>query len=222
MPALHLILLIIAGIFALLLILLLIPVVVAARYSDEFSLRVTYLFIPFFILSGKKKKRKKSKKTARKKTIKKKAKKAAVSNKKGSKKAKKESPVKRILKDRGLGGALKLLGRVAKLAGGAFSKILMGVRVTRFDLEILVGGEDAAAAAINYGKICAAVYPAVSLISQRTRSFRKNVSIQADFLSGKTVVYHKSRWVITPLLVLIHALGALIKFSMMEAKSNNK
>ncbi|MCL2486740.1 MAG: hypothetical protein FWE86_03985, partial [Oscillospiraceae bacterium] len=194
--------------------LLLVPAAVTAKYSDDFALTVHYLFIPLRILPRKKKEKPEPEPPAKKKKPAKKPKKKAAKEPAAKKKKKKPG----LFDERGLGGALSLLGRIAKLAGGAFAKVLRGVRVTRFDLYISVGGEDAAETAINYGRICAAVYPAAGLIASQTGKFRRDIIIRADFLSEKTAVYHQSRWVIIPLSVLVHAAAALIKFAILEAK----
>ncbi len=87
------------------------------------------------------------------------------------------------------GDVLGIISAVARTASEVLPK---GIRIRLKYLNITAGGEDAAATAVNYGKIHA-VLSGVLALFDGYRGFlygfryrRKNVVINADFLSGKT------------------------------------
>ena len=58
------------------------------------------------------------------------------------------------------------------------------IAVRRLCLDIKVSSGDAAATAIEYGAVCAAVYPVLSFIDSTANVKMKNINISADFNSG--------------------------------------
>ena len=63
-------------------------------------------------------------------------------------------------------------------------------RVTRFHLDIVCADEDAADAALNYGRTCAVVYPAYEYIKSiiHINESGEKISIRCDFTKEKTTV----------------------------------
>ncbi len=58
------------------------------------------------------------------------------------------------------------------------------IRITSFCVNVMVGGEDSAAAAVNYGKISALVYGGLAFLRNLIRIKVKSISINCDFLKN--------------------------------------
>ncbi len=69
-------------------------------------------------------------------------------------------------------------------------KLIRHCRVTRFHLNIVCADEDAADAALNYGRTCAVVYPAYEYINSiiHINKSGEKISIRCDFTKEKTTV----------------------------------
>jgi hypothetical protein len=65
--------------------------------------------------------------------------------------------------------------------------ILKYCRISKLEVDAVISGEDAADAAINFGKCCAVVYPAIggicSLIPEKRNA--KNINITCDYCNDK-------------------------------------
>lgn len=149
-------------------------------------------------------------------------KKAGTAAKSGQKSEKKKSDTKSSLAQltelRGIDGTLKLLWLVAKLATGASYKSLRSVGIDRFDFNMRIGGEDAADAAITYGKICSVIFPALSLLFQRVHRARQNVVIVPDFERDDISLTLDAKFHIFPIVILAHlaAAGAKMLFHVIK------
>lgn len=102
------------------------------------------------------------------------------------KKAKKqtEKAFDKLKKKYGFAGAVKeifvFIKSVLERLKGSFKHIA----IRRLCLDIKVSSGDAAATAIEYGAVCAAVYPVLSFIDSTANVKMKNINISADFNSG--------------------------------------
>lgn len=85
------------------------------------------------------------------------------------------------LKKRGLSGFIDLLKGIVNTSSFALKKFLKKVKVDKFALKITVISEDPAATAINYGKICAVVYPLISSLRSFVRIRDPQIEIKPDF-----------------------------------------
>ena len=93
-----------------------------------------------------------------------------------------------------------------------------------------IGGEDAAEAAVSYGKACAVVYPSVSLITQICNCRSLKVLVSPDFTDGsdskancKVVADIRTFWLIKA--VFVHgfkAISLLIKYKKAQEKVSSK
>ena len=63
------------------------------------------------------------------------------------------------------------------------------IKITNFDCKITVGGNDAADTAIQYGAVCAVVYPFVNFLATITDFNFKDIVVISDFDSGKYEIY---------------------------------
>ena len=64
--------------------------------------------------------------------------------------------------------------------------LLRHFRVTKLELDLVVGGDDAAETAVNYGKLCAVVHGSLAALKNLIRVKVKRVDISCDFCGGKT------------------------------------
>ncbi|MCI1955321.1 MAG: DUF2953 domain-containing protein [Oscillospiraceae bacterium] len=149
-----------AGILLFLAVLLACPVVVQARYREEFHVRVGYLFFHYTVVPR--------------------------SGTKEEPEAPKERPPKkgrfrRLLKAKGLSGFLEILRQGAEIVSKANREILSRLVLDRVRLEISVTGEDAAKTALTYSYVCGAVGSAAGLILGNVKCRRYHISVTPDF-----------------------------------------
>ena len=174
-------LIVIAAIILFFAFLLFMPLVFYADFKGELFLSVRYLFVKIRLLPEKPKK---SKKPKRKKSAKKAEKKAEAKNENETSKKLKE-----VLRKTGVGGFIEIIAELAKIAGRGTMGIVRHIVISRLDIEIRNGGEDAAQTAINYGYISAALYPAVSVILNNVKKYKSAcVQIFPDYDSRDTTV----------------------------------
>lgn len=100
---------------------------------------------------------------------------------KGKKKKSFVDDVQDELKDLGVGGFLKEYSEDIK---NIFKNVLRFIKMIKLKvllLDLTVATGDACDTALEYGKICSAAYPALSLICEKTSVGVKRVDINADF-----------------------------------------
>jgi hypothetical protein len=198
---------IILGVLLLILLILLIPIEVLAHYTDELSLTVKVLFYQKKLLPAPPKKKKPSKPKKEKKP----------EEKPKDEKPKKEKPKKPNLltktKDKkGMTGLLSLLTGAARIAGGAAKGIISHVVIRRLEIGIALNSGDAASTAVNYGKLCSVVYPAVNVITAATVCKDYNVTLEPVFDSDKpTEVYADVHAHLRPIFAVAEAVKAGVK-----------
>lgn len=163
---------VIGGILLFLFLLLIIPVSVEAGYTDSFILRLRYGGIKVFD-TGKQKKPKKPRKPKKPKPEGKGEKKPV--------KPKKDGFVKKIFRDHGKIGGIKFIFSVLKAGLSKAVWVIKKIKFKKLLLDITVSSEDAAATAVSYGGVCAAVYPVIALIKENTCVAVSEVNIRTDF-----------------------------------------
>lgn len=152
------------------------PVVARIRYDEELTVCVRVLGIPVYRYSSAKPKREKPKKTDKPA---------------GSKKQPKEekpsffADLAKRLKSDGVGAAVAELKELANEVVGAVRRVARCVVVDRLQLELVIASEDAAATAINSGRVCAVLYPSLTAIQSVVRIRRRAVTVVPDYLAEK-------------------------------------
>lgn len=204
MIVLKIILLILLSVILLIFFALLIPARICTEYKKEPKVTVKYLFFTIPLVPQKKKKKNEPKKNQEKK-------------KPEDKKKKKEDSeavkyIKSLYNDKGLDGILSMITELAKLASGSLKGLFKHILFKKFDLNITVAADDAAAAAIRYGQVCAAAYPAVSLILNTVRYKDYNVNITVDFDLKEPVIDFKTQANIIPIFAVTEAVKLLLGF----------
>lgn len=95
----------------------------------------------------------------------------------------KESIPKQEKKSLDIPYILGLISRfIEEVKKGFFKKIV----IQKARIHIVSAGEDAAQTAINYGRICAALYPIIGFIDNECRVKKKDIRVQADFTQPKS------------------------------------
>lgn len=161
-------LMVIGGILLLLAFLLLAPVQLEVRFQKDFSATVKYLFLRFPLTEEQ------AQELPKEPSVKEEQDKAA-SQGLGKK-------LKAMLRREGLRGFLRSLEELVQDVKNASRKLLMRVRLKRFDLYVCLGGkEDAAQAAVLYGQVCGVVYTACGTLFGLFPCKKKTVTVDLDY-----------------------------------------
>ncbi|MCI9576167.1 MAG: DUF2953 domain-containing protein [Clostridiales bacterium] len=189
-------LIVIGSILLFFLLLLFCPVTLTASYDQEFRAKLRYLF--FTIRLAPPKEKPEGEQPKKKKKPKKEPQEGAE---------KKPSFSKRFLGEWGLGGFLSLVKEIAKIAIGKGKRLFSHLVISRMTAVLRIGGSDAAAVAAQYGKACAVVYPAFTVLAGNTKCRRHHVWVAPDFTSEKTEIYFDIQVGIRPWFVLTGVIG---------------
>lgn len=171
---------IVLAIVGLIVLLLLCPVVIRVSYEqDELKADARYLFFHSPLLGGKKKPKKKPKKGKIKTNI--------VTQKTSV------SAWSELRKQMGTVETVKLMISSTITFFQSILRLLKGAKVRHLELEIRVTGEDAAAAAINYGEVCAVLYPFLGAVGNHMKLIRPNLNLYCDYEADKPLVQGKAK-----------------------------
>lgn len=191
---------------------LMLSVTVNVHLNDEMRIKIRYAGITIFSVSPENEKQKKKQKKQKQHTDNKSrpvstddAKPDQKTNKNDAGKpsktgsAKKTHKVEKKADNNGNNGLLSKLGlsgdtgetiefvkQLISSASKPVKRLISHIRVSNFYLFITASGEDAAQAAMNYGKINWIVYTAIAVLYEAVKLDVKKIDISADFNSGKT------------------------------------
>ena len=149
------------AIAAVILAVLVAPVGVHIKYSDDFALWLSYAGIRFRIIPAKEKKNEPQKEKSK-------------HNGKNQK-----TKLKLSFDD-----ILQLVGTGVQ----AIKKLVRILRIRRFKLAIVVSGEDAASAAINYGRVCALASASYPVLEKALDKGQTDISVDLEYDSKTSVV----------------------------------
>lgn len=85
-----------------------------------------------------------------------------------------------------IGETIEFAKQLVESASRPIKRLISHIRVSNFYLFITASGEDAAQAAMNYGKINWLVHTALAVLYNTVKLNVKKIDITADFTSGKT------------------------------------
>ena len=188
-------LIITAAVLALIISLLFLPVSVQLKYEQEFYAAVRIAGIKVYGI-GQESPGKKSKQQT------------AEDN--ASEKQPAENVFKRLKKKLGFAGAVKELFAFAKSVLERLKSVLKHLYFKKLRLDIRVATGDAADTAIQYGAVCAAVYPVLSLIDTCLNVRLKQADVSADFKSETSEITFS---VIVGMRIIFLIIGAFALFS---------
>ncbi len=148
--------------------------------------------------------------------------KKAVPQKMVAKKEKKPSAVLSQLqasfKQDGVAATLVWLAEVAKWLTSSAGDVLRGIKIRLLRIELRIGGEDAAAAAIHFGEVCAVLYPLLSVIGCHLRIQKRAVEVRPDFEGEGTAALIDIRCGISLWRVCGTLLASFAKFIRIQLK----
>ena len=186
----------------------LIRVQIFALYSDDLTLSLKILFFKIKLLPQDEEKKEKKEKKPKKEKKKKKKKKEEEKPEKEKKEEKKPSLLAQLKDKHGVTGLIELFRSAANIATGMLKGIISHVVFEKLDVGIMLSGNDAASVAVTYGKVCAALYPSINILTSATVCRDYNIRIEPVFDPEKpTEVYAN----IHVYLRIIFVLGAAIK-----------
>lgn len=157
------VILLIFGIFVCIYLLLLLPIVVTADLGGEPEVFLKWLCFKFR-LYPKKPKTKKGKR----------GKPAKNSSKTDAKKKSRNKSISHYVDKYG-----DLLKAVLKSVGN----LLKHLKINRLEVSVVVGDEDAAKVAVEYGAVCAVLYPVLGLLDSAIDIKQSEISIKPDYNS---------------------------------------
>ncbi|MBW7573989.1 DUF2953 domain-containing protein [Caproiciproducens faecalis] len=188
-------LMIFMGIALFLFVLLLFPVSVSARFEEELSIKIKYLFFSYKIPADTPK--------------------AEDTGKSGKKKTGDKSDAyskfRDIIKRKGLSGFLDIISEFASIATGAAKKLFSHAVIHAISVDISVSDEDAAQTAIYYGCTCSVVYPAMGLLVNQVKCKDYHIRIAPDFNEKESRITFTCKVKIKLLFILSSMLPALLE-----------
>lgn len=178
---------IILGIIAFFVLIFSIRFTVYMTYDEEFKLDISWLFIKLHILP-KKEKPEKEKKPKKEKEPKKENTEQPPEEEKP--KEKKDNILVSFYKNQGFSGVLQLLKDTVNAINGMFGTIFRHFVFRELKLYMTVGASDAAETAQLYGKTCAAVFPAMGLITSTCNVKEYDCAVRPNFMvAEKTAIF---------------------------------
>ncbi len=175
---------ILLGIVAFFIIIFSVRITIYAEYFDEFKLSVGWGFIKIPILPAKKSdKPKKEKKPKNEKEPKEPA---PESDPNEQPTDKKENILVTFYNNQGFDGVIELINNAASSLGKMFSSFKKHIVIRELYLFMTVtGGCDAAETALEYGRLCQKIFPAMGYICSNLPVKKYDVEIEPDFLGLK-------------------------------------
>ncbi len=167
------------------------PVTVEAAFREKFFLRVGFLFFQYTVSPKKAEKKEQEGKPEKQKP--------------------KRNRIAELYREKGLSGFLKILGKAAKIAGGAAKEISLHTVFARFWLRVGVSGPDAAQTAVDYGYVCGAVGSATSLLLGGAKCRDCRIDVTPDFCAEESSVDFEMKARVASFFVLRAALRALFR-----------
>lgn len=176
---------ILLGIILFFVVLLSIRITINVEYFDEFKLSIRWLFINIQILPSKKKdKPQKEKKPKKEKSQKEQTPEPAPNPDEQAEK--KENIFVTFYNNQGFDGVIELINNLASSLGKMFSSFKKHIVFRELYLFMTVtGGCDAAETAMEYGRICQKVFPAMGYICSNLPVKKYDVEIEPDFIGTK-------------------------------------
>lgn len=172
-------------------------------YHEIVELEVRYLFFKFQLLPWEKKeKAPKEEQPAEKKE---------PEEKKPKEKPAKQNPLKTFWQNEGVDGVIALIKETARIVSGMFRRIFKHVIIDKLFLQMYIGSGDAAQTAIDYGKVCAEIFPALGTICSIMKVRKYDVDISPDFLANQNETELHTVITLRPIFVTNAAVVMLVK-----------
>ncbi len=175
-----------------------------AKYSDTLSVVLHVLFIDYTLVPFPEKKKKPKKR--------KKVKKQDTKKQPEKKKEKKQSLLKKYTEKNGVDGLVSIITEIASLVTTTLKGLFEHIVIKKFDVDIIIRGEDAADTALKYGKTCGVFYSAVAVVLSTAKFDDYNLNLTPDFDETKdSKVKCETYFYIRTYYVVLYLLKAGIK-----------
>lgn len=205
------------GLLGLLILLLILPVCVRIQYREALKVHVwVFGVIPVYWYDSAKEKPDKPEKPKKEK------KKAKDGSKPKKEKNGFLADLSKQLKNEGVAALVRTIKSVTKLAFGALKRVFKAITVDRLHLEIVVASEDAAATAINTGRVCAVLYPALSALQCALRIRHREVTVTPDYLAENGRITADVRMRVVPIRAVWAALWTVFKLGTVLDNQSDK
>lgn len=215
------------GVIVFFVIVLSIRITINAEFFDEFKLSISWLFIKIQIFP--KVKSDKPKKEKKQKQEKKKEEPASQPEPEEQPSEKKENIFVQFYKNQGFDGVIELINNTAYSLGQMFSSFKKHIVIRELYLFMTItGGCDAADTAMEYGRICQKVFPAMAFICTNLPVKKYDVEIEPDFLGLKnsaqfaTSVHIRPIFFINAVIILVFRLLFKVVLKFLKGIKNKK
>lgn len=187
------------GIIGFIILVLSIRITINGEFFDEFKLNVKWLFLKIDIFPAKKKDKPKKEKAPKEK----KEKPADEKVTEETPTEKKENIFVKFYNNQGFDGVIQLINNVGKALGKLMHSFKKHIVLRELYLWMTVtGGCDAAETALEYGRICQKVFPAMSFICTNLTVKKYDVEIEPDFLGSKNKAEFAFSVSVRPIFIL--------------------
>ena len=146
---------------------------IEASYNDTLNVVLHILFLEYTLVPFPEKKKKPKKR--------KKVKKQDAKKESDNKKEKKQSLLKKYTEKNGVDGLVSIITEIASLVTSTLKGLFEHIVINKFDVDIIIRGEDAADTALKYGKICGVFYSAVAVVLSTAKFDDYNLNVTPDF-----------------------------------------
>ncbi len=196
------VLIIVLSVLALLAAVLLSFLTLSVGYDETFSAYIGFLGLKFSLTKeGKEKKEKQPK---------------------GEKTEKPQNRLVSKVKSNSLTDNVTLISDTVKDILPILGNLLKHMRVRKFMLDIRIASFDAAKTAIDYGRVCSAVYPTVSLLSSFMDMTVKKVDITSAFGETKSSAKFNLKLKMRVIILLIAAVKLFLVYKNMTEDTQNE
>lgn len=157
---------ILGGLLAVIVLILLLPLSVEVKFDGDFLFKVKFAGFKVYPLD---KKTKKPKTDTPKKDI-----------------PQKENLFGKLVEKKGFKGTIREIFLFFRSCLNPLKAFLRFIKFRKIKLNLIVAGDDVAKTAIDYGAVCAAVYPVLSLFDSIANVKYKKINLKAGFEEGKS------------------------------------
>ena len=130
--------------------------------------------------------------------------------------------IKNLMEKKGLAGAVYELIDIFHLLLKKFMRLLSHITVKNFNLKICVGSEDAAATALEYGAVCAVVYPTLGLAESLMKFKKQKIDISCDYKSENSVLEMNAILKIRLIFLITAGISFVLSYIKHAIGNNNK
>lgn len=124
--------------------------------------------------------------------------------------------IKQSVEEKGVSDVIQRIATIVTLLAGRIFWLLNYCKIHKLRIFAVCADEDAADAAIDYGLVCAAVYPFTAFLTSNIKTAKnaEDISVLCDFEGEKQLQFD-----LTVSVRIIHILRALLHNSMAKAES---